>query len=158
MNEKQKGLLAVIRIAMGWVMFYAGVTKVMDPGWTSAGYLKNAKTFNGFFQSLTDPSVLPFVDFVNEWGLTLLGVSLILGIGVKLSGKLGAALMLLYYFPVLEFPHIPGAHAYIIDDHLIYALALWFLSMFRGHLYSMESWFAGLAVIRSNPTLRKLLV
>ena len=135
-------LLFLTRIGLGWVMFYAGITKVLNPNWSAAGYLKGAKTFNDFFVSLTEPGILPFINFMNEWGLTLLGVSLILGIGVRLSSVLGALLMVLYYFPALDWPKI-GTTSYIIDDHIIYALVLLYLGAVRaGRMMGMENWFA----------------
>ena len=115
---------------MGWIMLYAGLTKVFNPNWSAAGYLGSAKTFAGFYGWFLQPNVLPFTNFLNEWGLTLLGVSLITGALVKYSGYLGALLMLLYYFPVLVFPKI-GAHSYLVDDHVIYALVLILFSVYR---------------------------
>jgi thiosulfate dehydrogenase (quinone) large subunit len=139
MNAKY--LLVALRVALGWLMFYAGITKVMDPDWSAAGYLTHASSFPGFFASLADSSILPCINFVNEWGLTLLGVSLILGIGVRLSGVLGAVLMLMYYLPVLDFP-MAGEHSYIVDEHIIYALVLLYLSSVRaGRTMGLESWF-----------------
>src|SRR3989338_1472306 len=123
MTQNQKITLFLLRISMGWLMFYAGLTKIIDPGWSAAGYLNSAKTFPALYKWFASAEVLPLVNFVNEWGLTLLGVSLILGIGVRLASVLGAALMLMYYFPVLQFPVIPP-HSYIVDDHIIYALVL----------------------------------
>jgi thiosulfate dehydrogenase [quinone] large subunit len=67
------------------------------------------------------------VNFVNEWGLTLLGISLILGIGVRFSSALGVVLMLLYYFPILKFPY-PNPHSYLIDNPTIYGLVLVFFA------------------------------
>lgn len=140
MNPKL--ILFLTRLSLGWVMFYAGVTKIMNPNWSAAGYLKGAKTFPDFFQSLTDPSVLPIINLVNEWGLTLLGVSLILGVGVRLSSVLGAVLMMMYYFPALDFPKI-GTTSYIVDDHIIYALVLLYFAAIRaGRVMGMEEWFA----------------
>lgn len=130
MTKGQKISIFILRVAMGWLMFYAGIVKVLDPNWSAAGYLEGAKTFPGFFHWLLQPGFLPVTNFINEWGLTLLGLSLIFGIAVRLSGGLGALLMLLYYFPVLEFPRI-APHSYIIDDHIIYALVLIFLSVMR---------------------------
>jgi|SRR3989344_4637617 len=157
MNNSYKVSLFVLRVAMGWVMLYAGVTKVIDPSWTSVGYLKGAKTFTSFFQWFLQPGVLPTTDFINEWGLTLLGVSLILGIGVRLSSVLGAVLMMLYYFPVLTFPVILP-HSYIIDDHVIYALVLLFFAAARaGRVYGLENWCSNLPICRNFPGLRNLL-
>lgn len=138
MNISQRTALFVLRLAMGWLMLYAGITKVLNPQWSAAGYLKGAKMFAGLYQLLLNPSVLPIVNFVNEWGLTLLGVSLILGIFVRLSSALGAVLMLLYYFPVLTFPYA-GEHSYIIDDHIIYALVLLlFAAMRAGKTWGLD--------------------
>ena len=111
-------------------MFYAGITKVLDPHWSAEGYLKGAKTFIWFYQWLIVPNILPIVNFVNEWGLTLLGVSLILGLGVRFSSFLGALLMLLYYFPILDFPY-PNPHAYIVDEHIIYIFVLFAFASFE---------------------------
>ncbi len=138
MTTPQKLSLFLLRIATGWMMLYAGVTKIMDPAWSAAGYLRGAKMFPAFFQWLLQPSILPTVNFVNEWGLTLLGVSLILGIGVRLSSILGAVLMLLYYLPILNFPY-PNLHSYIVDQHVIYIFVLLFFASVRaGRIWGLE--------------------
>jgi thiosulfate dehydrogenase [quinone] large subunit len=138
MTQFQKISLFFLRVATGWMMLYAGITKIINPAWSAEGYLKGAKTFTGFYQWLAGPGILPAVNFVNEWGLTLLGVSLILGIGVRLSSVLGAVLMLLYYFPVLDFPY-PNPHSYLVDEHIIYTLVLLLLASFRaGRVWGLE--------------------
>jgi thiosulfate dehydrogenase [quinone] large subunit len=154
MTPFQKITLFLLRLSLGWMMFYAGITKVLDPNWSAAGYLKGAKTFAGFYGWLASPGVLPVVNFVNEWGLTLLGVSLILGLGVRLSSILGAVLMLLYYVPIIDFPY-PNPHSYIVDEHIIYAAALLLLAAFRaGRVWGLENWCANLPVCSRFPRLR----
>lgn len=138
---------------MGWMMFYAGVTKIMDPPWSAAGYLQSAKTFPGLFQWFMQPGILPVVNLINEWGLTLLGISLILGVFVRLSSVLGALLMMLYYFPILDGVY-PNAHSYIVDEHIIYAAALLsFAAVRAGRYWGMESWFTD----RFGMSARRLL-
>lgn len=127
MNKKQKLALLLLRLATGWYMFYAGITKVMNPDWSAAGYLNSAKNFPEFYKWFASPEILPFVNFANEWGLTLLGISLILGVWVKLSSKLGIVLMLLYYFPILDGLK-PDAHSFIVDQHIIFILILLFFA------------------------------
>lgn len=145
-----------MRLGLGWVMFYAGITKILNPNWSAAGYLKNAKTFPELFNWFLDPSFLPIVNFVNEWGLLLLGVSLILGVGMRVSGVLGAMLMMLYYFPSLDFPMI-GTTSYIVDEHVIYALVLLFLAGSESARYmGLGSWFVN-KYAANRPNLRKLL-
>lgn len=120
-------IIVLLRVAMGGLFFYAGITKVINPAWSPAGYLGNAQTFSGFYSWLASSANLPWVTFLNEWGLTLIGVCLILGIAIKLSANLGALLMLLYYFPILEFPYV-GSHSFLIDEHIIYILVLCLLA------------------------------
>lgn len=122
--------LFLLRMALGWLFFYAGITKVLDPNWTSLGYLKGANTFSSFYGWLASPDILPIVDLLNEWGLTLIGLTLILGIWVRFSAVLGILMMVLYYFPTLDFPY-PNSHSFIVDDHLIYVAGLLVLVYFR---------------------------
>lgn len=137
-------------------MFYAGITKVLNPEWSAAGYLNNAKTFTGFYQWLAQPDILPQINFINEWGLTLLGVSLILGAFVRLSSILGAILMLLYYFPVLQFPLIPP-HSYLVDEHIIEALVLiLFAALQAGRVWGLDSWCGRLPLCTRYPKFRSL--
>src|SRR3989344_2924343 len=98
MINSQKLSLFLLRVSVGWLMFYAGITKTLNPEWSAEGYLRSAKTFSGFYTMLADSSFLPLINFVNEWGLTFLGASLILGIFVRLASIGGIVLMLLYYF------------------------------------------------------------
>ncbi|MDP2734621.1 MAG: DoxX family membrane protein [bacterium] len=119
----EKLFLFLLRVSLGWLLLYSGLVKILDSSWTAAGYLKGAKTFGSFYQWLASPEVMPLTNFLNEWGLTLLGVSLLLGVGVRWSGILGALLMLLYYFPVLEFPYI-GGHSFLVDEHIVYIFSL----------------------------------
>ena len=131
--------LVLLRVSLGWLMFYAGITKVINPEWSAAFYLKGAKTFGAFYTWLLGSSMLPAINFINAWGLTLLGLSLIVGLGVRLSSILGAVLMMLYYFPILEFPYV-GEHSYIVDDHVIYALVLVFFAAVRaGRVWGLDS-------------------
>src|SRR3989344_7539672 len=122
--------LFLFRVTMGWMFFYAGITKVLNPEWSAAGYLNSAKTFTDFYQWLASPSMLPFTNFINEWGLTLIGLSLILGAFIRYGAIAGALLMLLYYFPILHGAY-PNPHSFIVDEHIIYIFALLTLATSR---------------------------
>lgn len=157
MTTPQKLFLFLARISMGWLMFYAGITKVLDPTWSAEGYLKGAQTFKSLYDWFLQPDKLPIINLVNEWGLTLLGISLILGIFVRLSSVLGAGLMLLYYFPILTFPYIQP-HAYVVDEHIIYALVLLFFAAIRaGRIWGLEEKCSRLPLCSRFPKLRNLL-
>ena len=110
MNTRKLPLF-LLRISLGWYYLYAGYTKLINPNWSAKGYLGNAKSLQGFYTMLSQPKYFTTINFVNKWGLFLLGVSLILGLMVLTSTILGAVLMVLYYFPVLDFPGSGGAWA-----------------------------------------------
>ena len=155
-NTSPRALIALTRLALGVLFFYAGITKVLNPAWSAAGYLSGAKNLTGFYTWLASPNILPIVNFLNEWGLTLLGVSLILGIAVRLSSTLGAILMLLYYL-ALDFPY-PNAHAFLVDEHIVYALTLLLLgNLHAGRVWGLENWCAKLPICSRFPRLRSWL-
>lgn len=141
----------LLRISLGILMLYAGTSKLFAENWSAGGYLEHARTFANFYHWLASPALLPIINVINIWSLTLLGLSLIFGIFVRLSGWMGAALMLFYYFPVLSFPMV-GEHAFLIDEHIIYALVLITLSLSAaGRIYGIDGW-----LIKRFPTLKKI--
>ncbi len=147
-------VLFLLRLAMGWLFFYAGVDKILNPEWTAAGYALGAKSFTSFYQWVALPANIGWINFVNEWGLTLLGISLILGIGVRLSSVLGAVLMFSYYLPILQFPYV--GHGYIVDQHIIFILVLIFFATIRaGRHYGLEEWF-GRTFLKKFPRCREI--
>ncbi|MBI5466488.1 MAG: DoxX family membrane protein [Candidatus Kerfeldbacteria bacterium] len=157
MTQAEKISLFLLRISIGWLLFYAGLTKVLEPTWSAAGYLAGAKTFTAFYTWLASPGLLPIINFLNAWGVMLLGLALILGLFVRLSSWLGVLLMLLYYLPILDFPY-PDAHSLIVDQHVIYALALIVLASFRaGSAFGLETWCSNLPICSQFPRLRKWL-
>ena len=115
-----------LQMTLGFFMFYAGLSKIIDPAWSAKGYLLSAKTFPGLYAALAAPTVLPVINVINEWALLLLGVSLLTGLFLRLSAPLGMLLMLLYYFPTLSFPNVPNG--FIIDEHMIFIAVLFWLA------------------------------
>lgn len=130
MTKNTRKLFFVLRLSFGWFFLYAGVSKIMNTGWSAYDYLQPAKTFVSFYQWLASPVIIDIVNFINVWALTLLGISLILGLFLRVSTIAGILLMILYYFPVLDFPKA-GQHSFLIDEHIIYALLL--LVIHRAH-------------------------
>lgn len=157
MSKNEKITIFVLRLSLGWIFLYSAVTKISNPNWSAAGFLKGAQTFSDLYHWLSSSSVLPVANFINEWGQLLLGVSLILGIGVRLSSVLGVVLMLLYYFPQLNFPYI-GKTSYLVDEHIIYSLVLAYFVVIRaGRIHGLENWFSNLPICKKIPKLRNWL-
>lgn len=157
LEKSEKKFLAALRIALGWVFLYAGASKLMTPDWSAKGYLMGAKTFPAFYHWLASEAVLPVINFMNEWGLTLIGLSLIVGLLVRLSSLFAALMMVLYYFPVLQFPKI-GTTAYLVDEHIVYALAmLVFAAAKAGRTWGLDEWCTNLPICKKYQKLRAWL-
>jgi len=81
----------------------------------------------------------------------------LLGIFVRLSSKLGAILMLLYYIPILHFPYV-GTHSFLVDEHIIYVFSLLLLGELKaGRYWGLEKWCLALPICSKYPKLRELL-
>ncbi len=112
--------LVFLRITIGWHFLYEGIVKVMNPQWTSGGYLMDSKGFlSGLFYSLaSNPDMLKIVDFLNEWGLVIIGLCLILGAFTKIVSVGGMILLALYYFshpPFIGLEYaLPSEGSYLI--------------------------------------------
>lgn len=128
-------MLTVLRVALGWVFLSAGFDKLLaEGGWSAAGYLRGATgPLAGFFQSLAG---VPWVDQLNAWGLTLVGVALIVGAAVRWSSFCGILLMLLYYVAHFEQNTANGW----LDNHVYYSLVLLtFLVVGAGKWYGVDA-------------------
>jgi uncharacterized membrane protein YphA (DoxX/SURF4 family) len=100
-------LLTVIRIAVGWHFMYEGITKIIAGNWSSAPYLAGSRwIFAPLFNAMaSNAGVIHVVDFVNEWGMILIGAGLILGFLTRWA-SLGGAVMLFFFFTA--YPPVPG--------------------------------------------------
>lgn len=120
--HKLKNPVFWLRLTLGWLFLYAGISKITDPNWSAEGFLKGAKTLPQLYSWFALPTNIGWVNFLNEWGLTLLGISLILGLAIRWSTYLGVLLMILYYLPGLQFPY--AEHGFLVDEHIIFILVL----------------------------------
>lgn len=141
--------LVVLRVAIGWHFLYEGVLKVLNPAWSSLGYLVDSAGFmSGFFNAIAgSEGTLKVVDFCNEWGLVLIGLGLILGIFTNLSAYGGMVLLALYYLshpPVLgvDFAFPTEGNYLIVDKNLVEIIALGVLVAFpTGKIIGLDRFF-----------------
>jgi thiosulfate dehydrogenase [quinone] large subunit len=129
-------LLTALRIVIGWHFLYEGLAKLANPNWSSALYLMESKwLFSGFFHWLIGNSVtLQIVDFMNIWGLIIIGLCLFIGLFTRAASIGGAFLLLLYYVanPPFVSSSIPQtSHFYLLNYNLIEAVVLIVLASFR---------------------------
>lgn len=123
----------ILRIVMGWVFFQGGIVKVLNPNWTATGFLTNTPDGNPFTAFWLNIAGNPTIDFLNAWGLTLVGLALLLGVAVRFAAFWGAVMMLFYWAASLTgglFQGLPLAHGWVFDDHIVYALILFGLGAF----------------------------
>lgn len=129
-------VLVLLRIAIGWHFLYEGVSKVLNSNWSAIGYLLDSKGFmSGLFHFMAqNPGILSAVNFLNEWGLILIGLGLILGCFTRVAAYAAMALLAMYYLshpPCIGFKYaLPTEGNYfIIDKVFIEFLTAWVLAL-----------------------------
>ena len=157
-SSLQRSLVFFFRITMGWTFLYAGVSQLMRPDWSAAKFLAGTKTFHAVFAPLSTSAAMPYIDFLVQWGHTLIGLSLIFGLLVRVSAPFGVLLMVFYYFAHMDFPYIEARTNFIVDFHMVYAGVLIYLIAARaGHVFGLDGWAARLPAVSGNPRLRSLV-
>src|SRR5512137_1430450 len=91
--------ITVMRVFVGWHFLYEGIAKLTSPSWSAAGYLKQARgPFAGLFKSLAaQPDLLANADLITMWGLTAVGVLLILGLFTRLASLGAMGFLVMFY-------------------------------------------------------------
>jgi len=140
--------ITVLRIAVGWHFLYEGIAKITAASWSASGYLKQARgPFAGLFKWLAnEPNLLANADLITMWGLSLVGVLLILGLFTRLACLGGIGFIVLFYLAnppfVGYFYSIPSEGSYlIVNKNLVELFALVVI------LVTGSGRFAGLDVI-----------
>lgn len=138
-------ILLILRIIVGWHFLYEGLVKLYIPDWSAEAYLSGSYGFlSGFFHWLaSDPTLLNIVDFMNIWGMILIGTGLFLGIFIRISAVAGTALLLLYYFAYPPFGSSifsvsSEGHYWLINRNLIEAIVLIVIYLWPVKEYSLE--------------------
>jgi thiosulfate dehydrogenase (quinone) large subunit len=103
----QTFLLVALRILIGWYFLYEGLVKITNPDWSSFGYLMDSKgLFAGVFHGMANnANVVAVVDWLNKWGLTMIGLGLMLGFLTQIALFAGMILCVFYY---LSHPALAG--------------------------------------------------
>ena len=129
--------LTILRVTIGWHFLYEGLIKVMNPEWSAISYLNAASgPFASLFKSLASNSAaIEVVNLLNQWGLVIIGFSLMIGLFSRWACLGGMALLALYYFanpPFIGLNHasmVEGNYL-IVNKNLVELFALWVLFQF----------------------------
>ncbi|MCA9353391.1 hypothetical protein KC842_00775 [Candidatus Nomurabacteria bacterium] len=138
-----KKLLNITRATLGFVFLWAffdklfglGFATTREKAWLSGGspttgFLTHGVKgpFADFFGSLAGVS---FVDWVFMLGLLFVGLTLFLGIMVRVGSVVGILMLMLMYFAL-----IPPDNNPFVDDHLVDSLFLLYLVLIDAGQYS----------------------
>ncbi|HZS08547.1 MAG TPA: DoxX subfamily [Blastocatellia bacterium] len=146
LSSVQRVMLVVLRTLIGWHFLYEGYYKLVLPGWgadgkpigpwSSSGYLKAATgPLANLLRPMSGSGWLHWVDRLVEIGLLLVGLSLMLGLLVRL-GCWGAVFFLsLFYLtaiPLAGTPQTGNEGTYLlVNKNLIELAAVLVLLVFR---------------------------
>ena len=146
-NRLLPGFLTLLRILIGWQFLYEGIIKLMNPAWTARPFLEGSRwIFGDFFRWMISGNAgMWIVDTANAYGLTLIGIALILGIFTRIASWGGVALLLMYYIAYPPFGGFsygaPSEGSYlIVNKNMIELFALIMLAFTNsGNFYGLDS-------------------
>jgi thiosulfate dehydrogenase (quinone) large subunit len=155
-------VLAGLRIALGWVFFWAFIDKLFGLGFSTpserawinggsptAGFLGKGVSgpFEGFYHSIAGAA---WADTLFMVALLAVGTALILGIGLRVAAIAGGLLLVMMWTAVLP----PETNPFM-DDHLVYAGVLALLALTAaGDTLGLGKMWASLPIVQRLPWLR----
>src|SRR4029453_8009717 len=91
--------ITVLRVVIGWHFLYEGVAKLTSTTWSAAGYMKASRgPVAEFFRWIaSQPQLLDNANLITMYGLTIVGVLLMLGLFTRLAAAGGIGFILLFY-------------------------------------------------------------
>jgi uncharacterized membrane protein YphA (DoxX/SURF4 family) len=146
-NRFIPAFITLLRILIGWQFLYEGVIKLMNPAWTARPFLEGSRWIFGdlFRWMISGNTGMWIVDTANSYGLTLIGLALILGIFTRLASWGGVALLVMYYIAYPPFGGFsygsPSEGSYlIVNKNMIELIALIMLALTdSGKLFGLDS-------------------
>ena len=131
LTSLQKLALVLVRTLVGWHFLYEGIAKLTSPTWSAAGYMKVSRgPFADVFRWIaSQPHLLDNANLITMYGLTVVGVLLMLGRCTRLAALGGIGFVLLFYLCnppfVGYFYSIPTEGSYlIVNKNLVELCAL----------------------------------
>lgn len=152
----------LLRISMGWIFLWAFFDKLFGLGFatkTEQSWLHGISPTTGFLKFGTDDLFRPlfislsgntFTDWLFMIGLFAIGISLLLGVGIKIATTTGSLLLLLIYFALFPPEHNP-----FLDEHIIYILVLLLLANLDiGNYFGLSKWWSNRKLVKKYPFLK----
>ncbi len=169
-NQNSVYILATLRIILGLTFFWAFIDKLIGLGFSTckspisntteilcnSSWLKGGSPTKGFLNSSKGPlsdiyhslAGSGLIDFLFMVGLLLIGLSLILGIGIKIAAVSGITLTLMMWSSILPPKNNP-----LLDEHIIYALVLAIISTNNNQqAWGLRNWWV------KTPLVKRFLI
>jgi uncharacterized membrane protein YphA (DoxX/SURF4 family) len=137
-------VLTIPRVLVGWHFIYEGISKLATPGWSCAQYLMQSKWLLAglFHRMIANPATLEAANFLNVWGLILIGLGLFMGLFTRVASVSGILLLLMYYVanpPFLSSGMPVEGHYYLVNKNIIEAgILLVFVFLRKDYLWGLD--------------------
>ncbi|CAN5232134.1 hypothetical protein BH09PAT2_BH09PAT2_07720 [soil metagenome] len=161
-KDKTKNIWVLLRFTMAFIMLWAFFDKTFGLGFATPpekSWLNGSSptfgflTFgtNGIFSSVfKNLAGNLIIDWLFMLGLLLIGLSLLLGVGLKIAGYSGALFMFFLYLAV-----VPSANNPIIDEHIVYILIfLGLRNSEAGNILGLGNFWRKTSLIKHYPFLQ----
>ena len=155
-SSPARKVLAVLRITIGWYFVWAFIDKIfgfgyltpagkglIDGGHPARGFLGGViGPFSGVFHAIGKMG--PVVDYLFLFALLGIGVSVLLGVGLKAAAIDGPALLGMMYLAEIPMGVPQGTYTNpLLDDHWIMGLAIICFALVRaGDEWGLGKWWA----------------
>lgn len=151
-----------LRLVVGWVLLWAGLDKVFGLGYAtpaSQSVLHGASPTKGFLSGgipagspahglLTPLAGNPVVDVLYLLATLGAGLALVLGAGIRVAAAGGALLLLSLWFASMPLENNP-----LVDEHLVYVMALVVVAVLDDGRYGLGGWWRRTPVVQRAPWL-----
>ncbi|MCX6254770.1 MAG: DoxX family protein, partial [Bacteroidia bacterium] len=138
--------LALLRIIIGWHFLYEGLIKILNPLWSARQFLEGSRwIFGDLFRWMASGDTgMWIIDTANAYGLTLIGLALILGLFTRLASWCGVGMLLMYYlayppFGGFSYGAISEGNYLIVNKNLVELFALILLAVTQsGQFFGLD--------------------
>lgn len=121
--------LIACRVIIGWHFLYEGCVKLLNPEWSARGFLLDSSGMfeSWFYWMANNEGVLTTINILNQWGLVLIGLALIIGLFSRFAALGGIAMLTLFYLshpPLIGVDYLmPNEGSYLIVNKNLIELA-----------------------------------
>ena len=129
-TKMQLVALITCRVLIGWHFLYEGSVKLLNPDWSAKGFLMDSEGLfkEWFFWMANTEGLIETINFLNQWGLVLIGLSLILGMFSKIASISGIIMLAMFYMshpPLIGVDYMmPSEGSYLIVNKNLIELSM----------------------------------